>query len=56
LEPVEALSHHLDGTVGRTRLGVVERHSPARCGHHLRDAGAHLTGADDEHVLEVHAA
>jgi hypothetical protein len=56
LQPVEALSHHLDRTVGRTRLSVVERHSPARSGHHLRDAGAHLTGADDEHMLEVHVA
>jgi hypothetical protein len=56
LEPVEALSHHFDGTFRRARLSVLERHPPPRCCHHLRNAGAHLTGADDEHVLEVHAA
>ena len=38
------------------REGVVQRDAPARRRDHLGDARAHLAGADDEHVLESHAA
>ena len=34
--------------------GVVEEHLTARGGDDLSDAGAHLTGADDEDALEPH--
>jgi GNAT superfamily N-acetyltransferase len=32
----------------------VERDAAARSSDHLRDSGAHLSGADDEDVLELH--
>jgi hypothetical protein len=34
----------------------VERDAAAGSGHHLGDPAAHLTGARDEDVLELHRA
>jgi hypothetical protein len=34
----------------------VQRDPAARCRGDLGDAAAHLTGADDEDMLELHAA
>ncbi len=42
----------LDGA----RKRIVQRDTAAGRGHHLGDAGAHLTGADHEDVLQVHGA
>ena len=41
------------GRARRRPARVVERDAPARRGDDLRDAGAHLPGADDENVLEA---
>ena len=49
----EALLHRLERAVDRAGHGVVKRHAASRRGHDLRDAAAHLAGADDEHVLEL---
>ena len=38
----------VDGAGGR----IEQQHLPSRGGHDLRDAGAHLSGADDEHAAE----
>ena len=37
----------------RARCGIVQRHAATGRGDDLRDAAAHLTGADDENVLEA---
>ena len=52
----EAPLHRLERPVGRTRKWVEERDSPSRRGDDLRDPAAHLAGADDEDVLELHQA
>ena len=54
-ELLEALAHGGEPAVGRARRGVVERDAAAGRRDDLRDAAAHLSRADDEYVLEVHA-
>ena len=41
-------------SLDRARHLVVERDAPAGRRDDLRDAAAHLAGADDEDVLEAH--
>ena len=53
---VEALLHRREAALDRARERVVERNAAARRGEGLRDAAAHLAGADDENVLAVHGA
>ena len=55
-ELLEALPHRREPALGRARERVVERDAAARRGDDLRDPAAHLPGADDEDVLEVHGA
>ena len=55
-ELLEALAHRREAALGRARRGVVERDAAAGGGDDLRDAAAHLAGADDEDVLESHRA
>ena len=52
---VEALPHRGEAALDRSGRGVVERDPAARRRDDLRDPAAHLAGADDEHVLELHA-
>ena len=51
-----AAADRLERPVGRPRRGVVKRDPAARGSRDLRDAAAHLAGADDEDMLELHAA
>ncbi len=55
-ELAEALLHPGERPLDRSRHLVVERDAPARRRDDLRDAAAHLAGADDEDVLEAHDA
>ena len=50
----EAPLDRLEPTLDRSRQRVVQQHLPAGGGDDLRDAGAHLAGADDENPLERH--
>ena len=54
-ELAEALRHRAERSVDRARHLVVERDTSAGGRDHLGDAAAHLAGADDEDVLELHA-
>ena len=55
-ELLEALAHRGEPPLGRTGIRVVERDVAAGGGDDLRDPAAHLARADDEDVLEIHAA
>jgi len=55
-EALEASPHRSETALDRPRKRIVQRHAAARCGDHLRDASAHLPGADDENMLEHHGA
>jgi hypothetical protein len=50
----KALPHRVQRAVRRTRLRVLERHTPPRCCDDLGDACAHLPRSHHEHVLEFH--
>ena len=49
-QSVQALAHPLEARLDRARDGVVQRDAPSGGGDDLRDAAAHLAGADDEDV------
>src|SRR5439155_18512646 len=55
-EPAEALPHRLEAALDGARRRIVQHYAPARRGDDLCDAAAHLARADDQHVLEPHAA
>ena len=50
----EASPHRLETTLDRAGNRVVERDVAPGRGDDLGDPAAHLTGTDDEHVLEIH--
>ena len=54
-EPRQALAHRLEAALDRPGRRVVKRDPAAGRRDDLCDPTAHLAGADDENVLEVHA-
>ena len=55
-QPGKALPHRLEPALHRARGRVVERNPTTRGRDDLRDSAAHLTGADDQDVLDLHEA